>query len=125
MPVVAERRGEACFLPQEESRAWFLSVGRAPGSRWRNRFTMRGGFGSEPAWDPGVCAPFVAPRPLLLVVASEDRLAATDVALAAFERAGEPKQLVVVPGDHFVPYAGEGFALASRAMRDFLLKHLG
>lgn len=123
--VVAETPGEPCFLPQPESSAWFLERGRRPGSGWRNRFTLVGAAAGGATWDPGVCVPFVSPRALLMVVASEDRLAPTELALAAFERAGEPKRLERVAGDHFVPYAGEGFAQASQAMRSFLLEQLG
>ncbi len=125
MQVVAEAEAEPCFLPQPESAAWFLAEGRRPGSRWRNHFTLVGNAGGGPVWDPGVCPPFVAPRPLLMVVASEDRLAPTELAFQAFERAREPKRLEVIAGDHFVPYAGDGFAQASQAMRAFLLEHLG
>lgn len=125
MPVVAERPGERCFLPHPESARWFLSNGRRPGSRWRNEFTLRSSAADAPLWDPGVCAPFVAPRALLMVVASEDRLAATDVALASFERAGEPKQLEILAGDHFAPYDGEAFARASAVMAAFLRRSLG
>lgn len=124
LAVVAEAPGERCFLPQPESTRWFLAAGRRPGSSWENRFTLVGSVAGQPAWDPGVCAPFVAPRALLMVVASEDRLAPTDLALATFERAGEPKRLELVAGDHFVPYDGAGFAQASKAMREFLLEHL-
>jgi len=124
LPVVAEEPGERCFLPQPESARWFLSAGRRPGSGWQNRFTLVGSVQGQPTWDPGVCAPFVSPRALLMVVASEDRLAATDLALAAFERAREPKRLELVAGDHFAPYDGEGFAQASKAMREFLLQQL-
>ena len=66
----------------------------------------------------------VAPRPLLLVVASEDRLAETHLALEAFDRAGEPRQLELIAGDHFADYQGDGFVQAAAVMRDFLLKHL-
>ena len=124
LQVVAEAPGEPCFLPQPESSAWFLAAGRRPGSTWRNRFTLVGSVAGQPTWDPGVCAPFVSPRALLMVVASEDRLAATDLALASFERAGEPKRLEVIAGDHFASYEGEAFAQASKAMRDFLLEQL-
>jgi fermentation-respiration switch protein FrsA (DUF1100 family) len=124
LAVVAEAPGERCFLPQPESAAWFLAAGQRPGSNWRNHFTLVGSTTGQPTWDPGVCAPFVAPRALLLVVASQDRLAATDLALATFERAREPKRLEVVDGDHFTPYEGGGFARASKAMREFLLERL-
>jgi fermentation-respiration switch protein FrsA (DUF1100 family) len=68
--------------------------------------------------------PFIAPRPLLMVVATEDRVAAAEVARAVFEVAGEPKQLELIAGDHFVPYTGPAFEHASIVMRDFLLSHL-
>ena len=35
-------------------------------------------------FDPGLAVEHVAPTPLLMIVATDDRLAATDVALAAF-----------------------------------------
>jgi fermentation-respiration switch protein FrsA (DUF1100 family) len=122
MAVVDEDGGPA-FLPQPESARWFLDVGGAPDSGWRNTFTLQSG-GGEPAFDPGVCVPRVSPAALLMVVASEDRLAATDVAIAAYSRAGQPKRLELVDGDHFVDYQGPAFETASAAMREFLLEHL-
>jgi len=112
------------YLPQAESSEWFLRLGAEPGSTWQNRITLRNAFAGDPPFDPGVCVAHVAPAPLLLLVASEDRLAATGVALAAFERAGEPKQIEMIPGHHFVPYAGAGFEQASTAARDFFKRHL-
>jgi hypothetical protein len=44
-------------------------------------------------------------------------------ALAAFERAGQPKQLVTVPGTHYAVY-GEQFERASVAARDWFVEHL-
>jgi fermentation-respiration switch protein FrsA (DUF1100 family) len=112
------------FLNQPESEKWFLEFGKVPGSTWRNQVTLQNAFGSEPAFDPGVSIHYVSPRPLLLVVATQDRLAETAVTLAAFERARPPKEIAMVEGDHFEPYQGPGFAQASAATRDFLLKHL-
>jgi hypothetical protein len=59
-----------------------------------------------------------------MIVATEDRLAATDIALAAFARAGEPKELVIEVGDHFVPYDGAAFARCRDATVAFLHRHL-
>jgi hypothetical protein len=59
-----------------------------------------------------------------MVVATEDRLADTSVALQAFERAGEPKQIEMITGHHFEPYDGAGFLQASKTARDFFAKHL-
>jgi uncharacterized protein len=110
------------FLPQPESTEWFEAVGGA-GSGWQNTFTL-GGFRSQPAFDPAVAVPFIAPRPLLMVVASGDRVAPAENALASYSIAGEPKQLELIDGHHFVPYAGEAFDHAVGVMRDFLLKYL-
>jgi fermentation-respiration switch protein FrsA (DUF1100 family) len=123
MAVVDEHGGPA-FLSQEESARWFLDVGGAPSSGWVNTFTLQSGAGQDPVFDPGVCVPRIAPRPLLMVVASEDRLAPTDIAIATYSRAGHPKRLELIEGDHFVDYDGPAFARVSSVMRDFLLEHL-
>jgi pimeloyl-ACP methyl ester carboxylesterase len=112
------------YLPQPESAEWFLRYAARPGSTWQNRITLRNAFAGTPRFDPGLCVAHVAPTPLLLVVASEDRLAATDVTFDAFARAGEPKRLVTIEGHHFVPYEGAGFEAASRAACDFFASWL-
>ncbi len=124
LPVIrSEGVDGPVVLDQPESREWFGQwASRAPS--WKNSVTVENGFGTEPAWDPGACIAHVAPRPLLLVVASEDRLAETSVTCAAFERAREPKKLVMVDGHHFIPYGGEGFARSAEAARSFFQEHL-
>jgi fermentation-respiration switch protein FrsA (DUF1100 family) len=120
--VVEEEGNELpVFLGQPESTEWFLGVGGEPGTRWQNRATV---VGVTASWDPGVCVERIAPRPLLMVVATEDRLAETAVAEAAFARAGEPKRLAMIEGHHFDPYDGEGFERAAGAARDFFVEHL-
>lgn len=125
LAVVPEEGVELpAFLAFQEASEWFLRAGAAPGSGWHNRVTLRNCFGTEPPFDPGVCVSHIAPTPLLMVIARDDRLAPTAGALKAFERAGEPKRLELIEGDHFVAYQGEGFARAAPVMRDFLLQHL-
>jgi uncharacterized protein len=124
--AVVEEPGETlpAFLPQPESREWFLRVGRVPRSGWENRVWFGVPPAEAPAFDPGVAVGHVAPTPLLMVVATDDNLAATDVALAAFERAGEPKSLELIEGHHFVPYDGEAFTSAATRARDFFIDSL-
>jgi fermentation-respiration switch protein FrsA (DUF1100 family) len=112
------------FLPNPEAEKWFLEQGRLPGSTWRNEVTVRNAFGTEPAFDPGVCIERISPRPLLAVVATQDNLAETALSLAAFERAPEPKKLEMIDGDHFDAYRDEGFRRASSVARDFFLEWL-
>ena len=122
MAVVDENGGPA-FLPQPESAQWFLNVGGAPDSGWQNTFTLQS-MGGDTVFDPGVCVPRIAPTALLMVVASEDRLAPTDIAITTYSRAGQPKRLELLDGDHFVDYQGPAFDKAAATMREFLLEHL-
>ena len=126
LAVVSEPDGSSrpAFLPQEESARWFLRHGRRPGSTWQNEVTLANGFDCDPPFDPGQCVAHIQ-APLLMVVATEDRLASTAVALDAFARAPEPKQLEMVSGDHFVAYEDEGFAQAAVVVRDFFDQYLG
>ncbi|WP_404300471.1 alpha/beta hydrolase [Alicycliphilus denitrificans] len=75
-------------------------------------------------YEPGAQIEAISPTPLLMIVATDDSITPTDLALAAYQRALEPKRLVLLPGDHFVPYERE-FERASSAARDWLVAHLG
>jgi fermentation-respiration switch protein FrsA (DUF1100 family) len=111
------------FLGQPESSEWFLAQQARGGTRWENRVLLRGFPGEPVRFDPAVCLPHLG-APMLMVVASEDRLADTATTLAAYDRAREPKQLEVVEGHHFVPYGGEAFERAATLQRDFLARVL-
>lgn len=78
-------------------------------STWHNSVTVQSAFSGDPAWDPGPAVEHLK-APLLMVVAGQDTVAAADVALAAFERAPEPKRLEVLDCPHFEAYTGEWFA---------------
>ena len=55
-------------------------------------------------YEPGAYIGLISPTPLLLIVAVKDHLAVSDLAIAAYERALEPKRLVLLPGGHFEAY---------------------
>jgi fermentation-respiration switch protein FrsA (DUF1100 family) len=65
----------------------------------------------------------VSPTPLMMIIADSDTITPTDIALRAFERAREPKKIVLLKGDHYVPYL-EAFDRSSGAARDWFVKHL-
>jgi hypothetical protein len=111
------------FLAQPESTEWFEALGGQPGSGWRNAFTLRGLSGTMP-FDPAIAAPFIAPRPLLMVVADADRVAPVEHARAAYHLAGEPKQIELIAGHHYAPYSGAARERAIKVMRDFLATYL-
>jgi hypothetical protein len=59
-----------------------------------------------------------------MVVAEADNITMTDLELAAFARALEPKKLKMISGGHFDPY-GAGLAESSGAAIDWFCRHLG
>lgn len=121
-PVVREPGNDvAGFLDDADSAEWFLGCG--PEAGWTNRFTMR--YATDVVFDPAVCASRLDGTPLLMVVATDDRVAATSVALDTFERASEPKQLEMVDGHHFCAYDGPQHERAVAVTTDFLVRHLG
>lgn len=67
----------------------------------------------------------IGPRPLLIVhVSGRDVIhPATDV-LRAYDKAREPKQIVLLPYDQLGLYHGEGLAAALAVQLEFLKKHM-
>jgi dienelactone hydrolase len=94
-----------------------------PTGRWENEITLRSTRAAR-MYEPGVWISRVSPTPLLLIVAREDTLTITELALTAFERALEPKRLALIPGGHFAPYLDQ-FPLASAAATGWFNEHLG
>jgi len=75
-------------------------------------------------YEPAAYIARISPTPLLMVVAREDHLTPAHLAIDAYERAREPKRLVILPGGHFDAYV-DGFAEASTPARDWFVEHLG
>ena len=74
--------------------------------------------------NPRPFIPLIAPTPLLLTVAVDDTLTPSDIQLAAYNEAREPKQLQLVPGDHFAVYSGPIFERNAATQTEFLKKWL-
>ena len=74
-------------------------------------------------YEPGAWISRVSPTPLLMIVAMQDTITVTDLALAAYEQAHQPKKLVLIPGGHFDPYQS-GFEVGCRVARDWFRQHL-
>jgi uncharacterized protein len=122
IPVVAQDPLAPSALPTADSYQWFTETAKLRAPSWRNEVTARTieyGFGYE----PGAYIGLISPTPLLLVVAVQDHLAVSDLAITAYERAFEPKRLVLLPGGHFDAYVGE-FDQSFEAARDWFSAHL-
>ncbi|MGF6770552.1 fermentation-respiration switch protein FrsA (DUF1100 family) [Paraburkholderia sp. GAS199] len=94
-----------------------------PEGVWKNEVTLRSTALAR-TYEPGVWAARVSPTPLLMVIGTNDTLTMTDLELAAYEQALQPKQLCLIPGGHFAPYQA-GFFLSSAAAVGWFTKHLG
>ena len=73
-----------------------------PEGLWKNEVTLRSTRAAR-MYEPGAWVSRVSPTPLLMVVASNDRVTVADLALAAYERALEPKQLALIPAATSIP----------------------
>ncbi len=122
IPVVAENPAAPSALPTADSWAWFTETGKARAPSWRNEVTLRS-VEMFTEYEPGAYVGYISPTPLLLVVAQGDHLTVADEALAAYERALEPKKLEILAGGHFDAYVKD-FEAAAASARDWFVAHL-
>lgn len=110
-------------LPTADTHDFFLGPIRERATTWRNEVTLRS-VEMFTEYEPGDYLPRITPTPLMMVVAAGDHLTVCDLSLAAYSRAHEPKQLLVLPGGHFEAYVGEAFRTSAPAQRDWFLTYL-
>lgn len=94
-----------------------------PEGVWENSVTVRSTRAAR-MYEPGIWVSRVSPTPLLMVVALHDTITVTDLALAAYERALQPKRLTLIVGGHFDTYVSQ-FKEASSAALVWFREHLG
>jgi hypothetical protein len=94
-----------------------------PDGAWENNVTVRSTRAAR-MYEPGQWIARVSPTPLLMVVAMRDTITLTDLELAAFERALQPKRLVTIEGGHFDPYLSQ-FKVSSAAAVEWFRLHMG
>jgi fermentation-respiration switch protein FrsA (DUF1100 family) len=122
IPVVAQDPMAPCALPTPDSWQWFTETGKSRAPAWRNEVTLQS-VEMFMEYEPGAYIEWVSPTPLMMVVAAGDHLTVSDEALAAYQRAPEPKKLTLLPGGHFDAYVKD-FAASSAAARDWFVQHL-
>jgi uncharacterized protein len=123
VPVVAEDPLAPSALPTPDSWTWFTETGKTRAPSWKNEVTLRT-VEMLGEYEPAAYIARISPTPLLMVVAREDHLAPAHLAIDAYERAREPKRLVILPSGHFDAYV-DGFDEASVPARDWFVEHLG
>ena len=119
--VVAESPEDPCALPGADSYKYFSQTAKVA-SRWHPQVTLRS-LELARQNEPGAFARLISPTPLLMIVAENDELTPTDLALDAYDRAEEPKALEILPGGHFDPYTTH-FERSSRVAAEWFVAHL-
>ena len=122
VPVVDEDPLAPSALPTADSWQWFTETAKTRAPAWRNEVTLRS-VELFTEYEPGTYLPYISPTPLLMVVAVGDHLVPSELAIAAYDTAHEPKKLIILPGGHFDAY-GKGFDAASSAARDWFTHYL-
>lgn len=123
LEVVSEDPRSDCALPGQDSYDFFFkSMPEGETKNWRNEVTLRS-IELLNEYEPGATIDRISPTPLLMIVAKHDALTVTDLALKAYEKALQPKALVLLEGGHFDPYV-KYFNESSSAAVDWFKKHL-
>lgn len=122
IPVVHSNPLETSALPTPDSYTFFSAWESK--STWKNDVTVKS-VEMLRANDPSAHIHRIAPTPLLMTVAESDVLTPTDLALEAYNRAREPKQLQILPGaGHFDAYTGPYFEKNAGTQTEFLKRTL-
>ena len=122
IPVFGER-GTSCALPSPEEWDFIRESGLLGTPLWLNEVTLRS-TEMMLEYEPGQYIGQISPTPLLMILTTRDIVTPTDIALDAFKRAHEPKELLLIEGGHMAVYDTR-FDRAAAAARDWLARHLG
>ena len=122
VPAVNEDPLGPAAMPTPDSYRWFTETHELRAPSWRNEITLRS-VEMLREYEPDSYVHRIAPTPLLVLVAENDVLTPTELALATYQKAREPKKLVMLPGGHFDAYT-KGFDQSMVPARDWFLEHL-
>jgi fermentation-respiration switch protein FrsA (DUF1100 family) len=122
VPAVNEDPAGPAAMPTADSYQWFTETHELRAPSWRNEITLRS-VEMLREYEPGSYVHRIAPTPLLMLVAEHDVLTPTELTLATYQKAREPKKLVILPGGHFDAYV-KGFDASMAPARDWFLEHL-
>ncbi|KEF61739.1 uncharacterized protein A1O9_03309 [Exophiala aquamarina CBS 119918] len=121
VPVVDEDPLKPSALPTPDSYTFFSSWEKK--SNWKNTVSLKS-IELFRGYEPQQLIEHIAPTPLLMTIAAEDVLTPADLAIGAFARAREPKQLQLLNGGHFEAYSGRLFEQNAGTQVAFLKKWL-
>ncbi|WP_225440126.1 alpha/beta hydrolase [Amycolatopsis eburnea] len=108
--------------PTTDYGSHFATFGDEERRNWNKRVTLRS-FEPTPIDDIMPLMKQIAPTPLRMILTNPDADCSTDLQLAAYAAAGEPKSIMVLPGHHYILYT-EWKDVAVAAARDWFVEHL-
>jgi fermentation-respiration switch protein FrsA (DUF1100 family) len=121
MKVVAPE-GEPCILSGAESYEAFMEL-KTNAPNWRNEVTLES-LEKVREFDPVSLIHLMAPTALLVIAAEQDSLIPLDAVMAAYERATNPKELIVHPIKHFDIYKDPWLNTAANDAIAWFKQHL-
>jgi fermentation-respiration switch protein FrsA (DUF1100 family) len=123
MPVVDADPHAPSVLPTADSWEFFSKAAQDRAPSWRNEVTVSS-LERLGEYEPGDGIHRISPTPLLMIVSADDVCAPAAFALRAYQRAVEPKRLVMLPGGHFDAYTGTAFSISSTAACEHFVHYL-
>ena len=108
--------------PGNSSADWVRATPPEKLTGWGNKLTLRS-LELYRTYEPGAYVAHISPTPLLMITTDNDTVTPTDEILAAYNRALEPKRLVMLKGGHCDLYAcrrTEAVQAALAFYREFL-----
>ena len=121
MKVVAPE-GEPCILPGAETYEAYMAL-KSEAPNWRNEITLES-LEKVREFDPISLIHLMAPAALLVIAAEQDSLIPLDTVKASYDRAADPKKLIVHPIKHFDVYKDPWLTKVSNEAITWFRKHL-
>jgi fermentation-respiration switch protein FrsA (DUF1100 family) len=122
VPVASLDPNEVCAFPGTNAFEAFQGAQQTVAPTWRNEVTLRS-LELFMAHETIGYVEQIGPVPLLMIVEDADTLGAVDQSLDIYNRAHEPKKLVLFHGGHFDAYVRDQ-AVTARAASDWYVEHL-
>jgi fermentation-respiration switch protein FrsA (DUF1100 family) len=101
-------QGEQALMPNE-AYEFYTEAQRTVAPGWKNQVTTES-MEKFSAYDPTAPIDLISPTPLLMIPAQDDQIIPLALVKAAYERAQQPKDMLVLPCQHTDVYKTEPWA---------------
>jgi fermentation-respiration switch protein FrsA (DUF1100 family) len=116
--------GELALQADDVTHAWLERARAEVAPDHENRVTLSSGE-RVLEYTPSANVHRISPTPLLMICTTADEYTHTDTVQDAFARAGEPKRMIAIPGDHYAVYTEPGLSEAAGEAAAWFTTHLG